>query len=98
MIEKKIRKQGEVYLRESSRKEIKLKLLHLGVTKPSKAECLMIEILGDNSAAHTKNQSEVLDRLEALYSVGEDIVVDLRANNGAAPKFEAFWDVVAKHI
>ena len=30
--------------------------------------------------------------------VGEDIVVDLRANNGAAPKFEAFWDVVAKHI
>ena len=36
-----------------------------------------------------------------LYSAGNDIIVDLRSNNGATPptpKFEDFWNVVVAHI
>ena len=58
----------------------------------------MRQLLGDNSAAVNKNQSDTLKRLETLYSIGEDAILDLRSNNGATPKYEAFWDVVSNHI
>ena len=58
----------------------------------------MREILGDSSAATNESQLSTLKRLEVLYSAGNDIIVDLRSNNGATPKFEDFWNVVAVHI
>ena len=87
-----------LFVRKSSRREIKTKLLRLGIVKPSTAEYLIRDLLGDSSAAHDENQLNVLKRLELLNSVGEDIIVDLRSNNGAKPKYDDFWNVVAEYI
>ena len=38
-------------------------------------------------------QKNVLDRLHIAIESSEDIVVDLRRNNGRKPKFEEFWQV-----
>ena len=46
----KIRQKSKLFIRKSSRRDIKSKLLCLGVSKPSTAEYLMREILGDSSA------------------------------------------------
>ena len=43
-------------------------------------------------------QKEILNRLNAYVSTGEDIAVDLRQNNGAIPKYEDFWKIVAEYI
>ena len=35
----------------------------------------------------------MLHRLDIAVSCGEDIIFDLRKNNGSKPKFETFWEV-----
>ena len=37
-------------------------------------------------------------RLEKTISLGEDIIVDPRANNGQKPKFDSFWNIVQNEI
>ena len=44
------------------------------------------------------NKRNILNRLEAYTSTGEDISVDLRENNGVIPKYNDFWKIVAVHI
>ena len=39
-----------------------------------------------------------MERLNIAVAVGEEIIVDLRCNNGRKPKFDEFWDIVADHI
>ena len=38
-------------------------------------------------------QKNVLDHLHIATEFGEDIVMDLRCNNGRKPKFKEFWQV-----
>ena len=50
----------------------------------------MKDLLGDDSANNSYNQCAVLHSLDIAVSCGEDIIVDLRKNNGSKPKFETF--------
>ena len=93
-----IRSSKKVYYSRSTKREIKKKLRRLGVVKPHIAEFLMKNIYGDASAPNDSNQKEVLSRFDAYVSTGDDIAVDLRANNGQVPKYEDFWEIVAAHI
>ena len=49
--------------------------------------------MGDQSAASDDSQSNIFHRLNIAIESGEDIVVNLRRNNGRKPKFEEFWQV-----
>ena len=44
-------------------------------------------------AHNSENQCAVLHGLDIAVSCGEDMIVDLRKNNGSKPKFEKFWEV-----
>ena len=93
-----LRKESDKYLRRGTKREIKKKLLCLGNLKPHAAEYVLKEIMGDSSVPLNTTQKEVFERLELAVSSGDDIVVDLRQNNGSKGKFDEFWDIVAKHI
>jgi DNA-directed RNA polymerase subunit RPC12/RpoP len=93
-----LRRNSKSFYNRASRKEIKHTLAKLGLVKPHMAEYLIRTILNDSSEGHDKNQKEILDRLNRVISLGEDIIVDLRNNNGMTPKFDAFWDVVQREI
>ena len=83
------------------RKEMQFKLKQLGVVKPHVAIFIIKDLLSDQDACSSQNKKEILERLNTAVSCGEDIIVDLRKNNGATPKFEsssnsghfAFFDV-----
>ena len=85
----------ELYYTRSMKREIRLKL---GIVKPNQATCVIKDLRGDKSAAENENQREVLQRLQTVVSAREEIIVDLRKNNGLKPKYDEFCDVVADHI
>ena len=60
------------------KREIRLKLLKLGIVKPNQATYVIKDLLGDKSAAENENQREVLQRLQTVVSAGEENIVDLR--------------------
>ena len=80
------------------KRKIRGKLLKLGIVKPSEATFVIKYLLGDASAAENENQREILERLHTAVAVGEEIIVDLRRNNGRKPKFDKSWEVVMVHI
>ena len=71
-------------------KEIQFKLKQLGVVKLHVAIFIIKDILGDQTACSSQNEKEILERLNTSISCGEDIIIDLRKNNGATPKFDEF--------
>ena len=71
-------------------KEIQHRLKRLGLVKSHQAVFVMKDLLGDDSANNLYNQCAVLHSLDIAVSCGEDIIVDLRKNNGSKPKFETF--------
>ena len=73
--------------------EIRSKLNAIGVVKPHQSLYIIKDILGDKSACDDENQKAILERLEMAINCGEDIMVDLRKNNGKTPRFEQFWEV-----
>ena len=81
------------YIR-AMRKEIQFKLKQLGVVKPHIAIFIIKDLLGDQSACSSQNENEILERLNTAISRGKDIIVGLRKNNGATPKFDQFWEVI----
>ena len=56
------------------------------------------DLLGDESSPLNASAKEIQTRLNIALTSGEDVVVDLRANNGRKPVFDSFWDIVANHI
>ena len=76
------------------RKEIQFKLKQLGVVKPDIAIFIIKDLLSNQATCSSQNEKEILERLNTAISCGEDIIVDLRKNNGAAPKFDEFWEVI----
>ena len=46
----------------------------------------------------TKAASRMKAKVRCLVELGDDIVCDLRVNNGKAPKFEEFWEIVDNFI
>ena len=74
-------------------KEIQHKLKGLGLVKAHQAVFVIKDLLGNDSANNLENLCAVLHRLDIAVSCGEDIIVDLRKNNGSKPTFEKFWEV-----
>ena len=75
------------------RKEIQQKLKRLGLVKAHQAVFIMEDHLGDDSANNSENQCAVLHKFDIAVSCGEDIIVDLRKNNGSKPNLEKSWEV-----
>ena len=84
----------KTFYTRAMRKEIQFKLKQLGVVKPHVAIFIIKDLLGDQAACSSQNEKEILERLNTAISCGEDIIVDLRKNNGATPKFDEFWEVI----
>ena len=74
-------------------KEIQHKLKRLRLAKAHQAVFIIKDLLGNDSANNSENQCAVLHRLDIAVSCGEDMILDLRKNNGSKPKFEKFWEV-----
>ena len=80
------------------RKEIQLKLKQLGVVKPNVVIFIIKDLLGNQAPCSSQNEKEILERLNTAISCGEEIIVDLRKNNSATPKFDEFWEVILFHL
>ena len=59
---------------------------------------LTAEYLLRTSAPNDLNQAAILQRFDQHVRLGEDIICDLRQNNGCIPKHDAFWDIVEEYI
>ena len=98
MLVSNVRQNSQLFYNRAGRRVVKNTLHRLGVVKPHAAEYLIRTILNDYSQSNDKTQKAILERLEKVASLGEDIIVDLRANNGQTPKFDEFSDIVQKEI
>ena len=87
-----IQNREEKYYNHGTRRELKKKMMMLSVISARNAEFLMREILGDKSAPTNQDERSSLVRLDQFMNTGDDIVIDLRKNNGRAPKYEEFWE------
>ena len=74
-------------------KEIQHKLKRLRLAKAHHVVFIIKDLLGNDSANNSENQCAVLHRLDIAGFCGEDIIADLRRNNGSKPKFEMLWEV-----
>ena len=88
-----IRNNSKSFYSRAMRKEIQHKLKRLGLVEAHQVVFVIKDLLGDDSANNSENQCAVLHRLYIVVSCGEDIIVDLRKNNGSKPKFEKFWEI-----
>ena len=68
------------------RKDMKQKLEKLGITKAYQANYILRDILGD--VAYLQNESDEmrLEKVRTLVELDEDVLCDLRINNGRPPK------------
>ena len=62
--------------------------------KPHLGIYIIKDIFADDLANSSQNQTEILERLSTAILFGEDVIVDLRKNNGATLKFDEFWEVI----
>ena len=86
-----LKNESNTYYSRAMKTEIRNKILKLGIVKPCQVNSLIKDLLGDQSAASDDSQINIFHRLNTAIEFGEDIVVDLRRNNGRKPKFEEFW-------
>ena len=93
-----IRKDAKTYYTRAMKQEIQGKILYLGIIKQHQARYIIKDPIGDDSAPNDETDKNISDRLDTVICSGNDIVVDLRKNNGKKPKFDSFWDVVADFI
>ena len=85
-----LRNNSKSFYSRAMRKEIQHKLKRLGLFKAYQAIFVIKDLLGDDSANNSENQCTVLHRLDIAASCGEDIIVNLRKNNGSKPIFKKF--------
>ena len=88
-----LRNNSKSFCSRAMQKEIQHRLKHLGLVKAHQAVFLFKDLLCDDSVNNSEKQCAVLHRLDIAMSCGEDIILDLRKNNGSKPKFEKFWEV-----
>ena len=78
--------------------QIRKTVLKIGIVKHYQANFIMKRLLGDESAANDECEKDELDRLNIAVELGEEVMVDLRKNNGRKLKFEDFWQVKLHQI
>ena len=88
-----LRNNSKSFYSRAMLKEIQHKRKRLGLVKAHQAVFVIKDLLGDDLANNSENQCAVLHRLNIAVSCGEDIIPDLRKNNGSKPKFEKSWEV-----
>ena len=88
-----LRNNSKSFYSRAMLKEIQHKRKRLGLVKAHQAVFVIKDLLGDDSAKHSENHWAVLHGLDIDVPCGEDIIVDLRKNNGNKPNFEKFWEV-----
>ena len=98
MLVNNLRSNAQTFYNRAGRREVKQCLHRLGIVKPHAAEYLIRTILNDSSQANDKSQKGIVEGLDQVVSLGEDVGVDLRKNNGSIPKFEEFWGIVENEI
>ena len=86
-----LKEKSKTFYSRNMKKEVKEKLLKLGIVKPHEAEFVITDFLGDKSASNDESQRQILECLNTVVACGEDIVIDLQKNNGMKPKFEESW-------
>ena len=86
-----LKEKSKTFYSRNMKKEVKEKLLKLGIVKPHETEFVITDFLGDKAASNDESQRQILERLNTVAVCGEDIVIDLQKNNGIKPKFEKFW-------
>ena len=59
------------------KKDVKGKLLKLGIVKLHEAEFVIKDLLGDKSASNDQSQRQTLEQLNKVVTGGKDIVIDL---------------------
>ena len=98
MLVNNLRTNAENFHNRTGRREVKNCLQILGVVKSNVTEYLIRTLLNDSSERNDKSQKAIMERLDRVVSLGEDVIVDLRTNNGCTPKFDQFWDIVQTEI
>ena len=83
---------------KSSRKLVKQRLKNLGITKAYQANYILRDLIGDEASLQNESDEAKLEKVRCLVDLGEDVACDLRVNNGKAPKFEEFWEIVDDFI
>lgn len=73
------------------KKEVKGKLLTLGIVKPHEAEYLIKNLLGNRPDAIVTVQKQIQKRLKTVVGCGKKFVIDLRINNIMKLKLKEFW-------
>ena len=86
-------KKKNIYTR-LTRKFLKEALKKIGVTKGHNANYIIKDLLGDEAALKDESDEKSLEKVRSLVELAEDVVCDLRINNGRPPKFDEFWDIV----
>ena len=90
---KELCNSSKIFYSRAIRKEIQHKFKRLGFVKAHQAVFVIKDLLGDDSANNLENQSTVLHRLDMTVSCGDNIIVNLRKNNGSKLRLEKFWEV-----
>ena len=93
-----LREKRKSFYSRASKNIIKNMLHRIGIVKPYKAEYIIKTLLGDASAPVNDTAASISARFNRNIQLGEDIIQDLRENNGAISKFYGFWDIVEKYI
>ena len=79
------------------KKDIQQKRKCIGNIKGNQASFILNELLGHCSAVD-KDQIDILERLRLTASSGDDIVIDLRENNGKKTAHDDFWEVSVVYL
>ena len=85
-----LRNNSKSFYSRAMLKEIQHKRKRLGLVKVHQAVFVIKDL---DSAKNSENHWAVLHGLDIDVPCGEDIIVDLRKNNGNKPNFEKFWEV-----
>ena len=93
-----LRVNSETFYNRAGRREVKNCIHRLGVVKPNVAEYMIRTLLNDSSQCNDKSQKAIIERLDRVVSLGEDVIMDLRAHNGRTAKFDDFWNIVQTEI
>ena len=88
-----IKSQSNTYCTRAMKIQIPKILLKKSIVKHYKTNFIMKELLGVESEANDECQKDVLDRLNITVELREEVIVDLRKNNGRKPKLKDFWRV-----
>ena len=72
-----LKEKSQTFYSRNMKKEVKGKLLKLGIVKTHKLEFVIRDVLGDKSASNDESQRQILVSLNTVITGGEDIVIDL---------------------